>query len=144
MKHDVLHMKQRYNDGPMAHHNDVGRDGETVASEFLIGKGLQIVDRNWSVPYGEIDIVARGTDGLVHFIEVKTVSWETRNSVSHETNPVENVHPAKVRRLQKAIQSYIASRKIADEWQFDVISVRLDAENKIARVGWLQNVVLNS
>ncbi len=131
----------------MAKHNDVGRVGELVATEYLESKSLSIVDRNWSKPYGEIDIVARETSGLLHFVEVKTVSWETANvstgAVPHETiRPEENVHIEKLKRLSRVIQSYLVSHGTEDDWQFDVIAIFLDQKSKKAKVRWLQDVVL--
>ena len=57
----------------MSEHNDVGREGEALAANFLQQKGYEIVDRNWRYGPKEIDIVARDGDTMV-FVEVKTRS----------------------------------------------------------------------
>ena len=137
----------------MAKHNEVGVIGEKIAEDFLKRKGHKIVTKNFRKPYGEIDIVSREKSGKWHFVEVKTVSRETLNlevshetgsrSVSHETyRPEENVHPQKVKRLMRVIESYILSQNIEDEWQFDVIAVYLDQKNKTAKVQYLEDLVL--
>ena len=137
----------------MAKHNEVGVIGEQIAEDFLKGKGHKIVTRNFRKPYGEIDIVSREKSGKWHFIEVKTVSRETNHkvvshetgskSVSHETyRPEENVHPQKMKRLMRVIESYILSNNVEDEWQFDVIAVYLDQKNKTAQVNYLEDLVL--
>lgn len=55
----------------MASKDDRGRAGEQRAARFLADAGFALVDRNWRVPQGEIDIVAvRGRDLVV--VEVKT------------------------------------------------------------------------
>ena len=133
----------------MAKHNDIGVDGELVASEFLESKNLRILDRNWRKPYGEIDIVARETSGKYRFVEVKSVSWETgkeiETRVSHEThNPEDNVHEAKQRRLKRVVQAYIDSKSIEDDWQFDVVAVFLDQANKKAMVRFTEDVILEA
>ena len=129
----------------MAKHNEIGALGEEIAANFLKKKGLKILQMNYWKPYGEIDIVAREND-LIRFVEVKTVSYETDGkedtSVSHGTyRPEENVHPQKIKRLSRVIESYIISHE-TEEWQFDVIAVYLDTKNKKAKVKWLRNVIL--
>src|SRR2546422_11498524 len=46
------------------------RCGERIAAEFLMLRGMEVVDRNVRVGRGEIDLVARDR-GQVVFIEVK-------------------------------------------------------------------------
>lgn len=135
----------------MAKHNEIGKIGEEIAARFLQSKGLTIVDRNYWKPYGEIDIVAHGTN-KTHFVEVKSVSYETGGigdpSVSpwpgrHGTTyrPEENVHPQKIRRLSRVVESYIISHGTG-KWQFDVIAVYIDPKAFKSKVKWLKDIVL--
>ena len=55
----------------MAEHNDLGRLGEQLAHDFLIAKGYQILEQNWSCGHKEIDIIAMDGKELV-IVEVKT------------------------------------------------------------------------
>lgn len=127
----------------MAKHNEIGALGEVVAGEFLESKGHRILDRNFRRPYGEIDLVSRGRNGKIHFVEVKSVSWETGTPTSAHS-PLENIHQFKVERLKRIIQSYLALKKIDSEWQFDAMAVYLDQETKTAKVRYLENVILDS
>ena len=120
--------------------------GEDIASEWLTKKGFVILDRNYSRKWGEIDIVARGTGNLLHFVEVKSVSYETRRnlewSVARETyRPEENVHVNKQKRLKKAIQTWILDRRYKGLFQIDIIVVRVVLDEKFARVYYLDNVI---
>ena len=45
----------------MAAHNELGKWGEDIASEYLIHNGYQIVERDWKSGRRDIDIIA--TDG---------------------------------------------------------------------------------
>lgn len=131
----------------MARHNEIGKTGEDIASSWLLRKGFSIIERNYLRKWGEIDIVARETD-KVHFFEVKTVSYETKNSleyaVSHETwRPEENVHRNKIDRFKRAIQTWIAENKYMGEWQTDIITLRLVPCEKIARIKLIDNVILD-
>ena len=49
-------------------------DGEAAAASFLEEKGMQILERNYRYPRGEVDIIALDGETLV-FAEVKT--WST-------------------------------------------------------------------
>lgn len=133
----------------MAKHNEVGRIGEGIAKEFLIGKGFIFVSANYRKVYGEIDLIFKDISNKLVFVEVKTVSWETptigNSSVSHETpRPEENIHPQKIQRLKRVIQTYLVSHEIVGDWQFDVIAVFLDQKNKTAKIRHLKDVILGS
>ena len=49
----------------------LGQWGENRAEEFLINQGYRILERNYRIPGGEIDIIAEEKDEIV-FVEVKT------------------------------------------------------------------------
>lgn len=132
----------------MALHNDIGKIGEGVATEWLKNKSFEIVERNYRKKWGEIDIVARETTGKVHFVEVKTVSYETKldldYAVSHETwRPEEKVHFHKQQRLARAIQTWISENKYEGKWQIDIIVVRLVPDEKYCRLKLLDNIIFD-
>lgn len=54
------------------------------------------------------------------------------------------MHPAKVRRLHRAIQTYLLERKVPEnrEWRLDLACAYLDFATRKARVEVLENVVL--
>ena len=123
----------------------IGRIGEDTACRFLMKQGFSIIERNYWKKWGEIDIIAQKAKKL-HFVEVKTVSRENLTEVTREIDeyqPEENVHPAKLRRLGRTIQTYLMEKDLEDkEWQFDVLAVFLDIKNKQARVRFTEDVVL--
>lgn len=125
----------------MARHNEIGKLGEKIAAEFLKHKGLEIVERNYTRPYGEIDIVAR-ENKIVRFVEVKSVSYETGHTVSRERiRPEENMHPQKIKRLKRIIQTYIVSHETG-EWAFDLVLVYVNQEKRSAQVKWIKDIIL--
>lgn len=130
----------------MAKHNEIGKIGEDIGSEWLKRRSFEVIDRNYSKKWGEIDIVARETGGKVHFIEVKTVSYETKReleaSVSHGTwRPEENVHIQKQERLKRAIETWIMEHEYKGLFQIDVLAIRVVPREKLARVTYLENVI---
>ena len=110
-------------------------------------------------------------NNVIHFIEVKTGSFNNTNyetsdigysSVSHETHAravshetlnesetqnsyslEENVHHWKQKRMNKAIKTYIEEKVISDdqEWQIDIIAVKLDFSTKSAIIRHTEDVV---
>lgn len=124
----------------------IGEIGEDTACRFLGNHGFKILDRNYRKKWGEIDIVAE--KGIIlHFVEVKTVSRENLDDVLRETEgfrPEENVHPWKLKRLSRAIQTYLLEKDIDEEreWQFDVLAVFLNLDKRQARCRLTENIVL--
>jgi len=123
-----------------------GNLGEDIACRFLIKKGFSIVERNYLKRFGEIDIIAK-YNSILHFIEVKSVSCEISQNVSHETGgyrPEDNIHPWKMARLSRVIQTYLVDRHVSPEteWQFDVITVYIDKNKLISKVNFLENIIL--
>ena len=130
----------------MAKHNAVGKLGEEIAAAWLKDRGMQLLGRNYRRKWGEIDVISRGTE-CVHFVEVKTVSYETKEeldtSVSRETwRPEENVHDLKFRRLGRAIEAWIIEHNYAGKWQIDILTVRIVLNEKYARIACIENVIL--
>ncbi len=123
----------------------IGKAGEQIAAGYLEKHGLVVLDRNYLKKWGEIDIVTRDTQDKVHFVEVKTVSYETKQqlqaAVTRRTwRPEENVHPHKLRKLQRAIESWLMEKHHDGEWQIDVVAVRLVSREKYATVKYIPNV----
>jgi len=122
----------------------IGALGENIAESFLRNRGFEILDRNYRKKWGEIDIVAK-KKGVFRFVEVKTIKAGLPTNVSRETSdlyrPEENVHPQKLRRIHRAIQTYLLERKIDADWQIDVVTVKLDMGRRVARVEIIENIV---
>lgn len=130
----------------MAKHNEIGEIGEDIAVKWCLNHGFNVLERNYLKKYGEIDIVARETGNVVHFIEVKTVSYETRAdleiAVSRGTwRPEENVHAHKQLRLSRTIQAWIFENKYDGKWQIDIVTVRIVPREKYARVMFMDNII---
>lgn len=76
---------------------------------------------------------------------MKTVidSANKKGSGGDGYRPEENVHPKKLERMCRVIQSYILEKDINEgDWQFDVLAVILDISNKRARCRPIWDVVL--
>jgi putative endonuclease len=131
----------------MAIHNEIGRIGENIAAGFLLKKGFCVICQNYRKKWGEIDIIAE-KDKKLHFVEVKTVSRKSYGGkFEQEINnyrPEDNMHPWKLQRLRRAIQTYLLEKYKANEpeWQFDLTCVFLDQERRVAKVKFMENIIL--
>ena len=94
-----------------------GNRGEALACEYLKKQGYKILERNWRIKGGEIDIVAKDREYLV-FIEVKT-RW------SHEYGlPAESMTWWKIRHLLKTAKFYLQRIGWGDgPYRLDFVSI---------------------
>jgi putative endonuclease len=113
----------------------IGQVGEYVAEKYLRGKGFTIVERNVTRKWGEIDIVA-DRNGVRHFVEVKSTSF-----LGSGYRPEEQMHPWKIKRFIRTVQSYLLETNYEGDWQCDLCVVHLDMQTRRARVEMLENVV---
>jgi len=132
----------------MAKHNKIGEIGEDIASYWLAGHKYSIIKRNYRKKYGEIDIIARCTEGKVHFVEVKTVSYETKSkldyAVTHETwRPEEMVHLHKQTRFKRVIETWLLENdpNYKFEWQVDLITLRLIEKEQYAKIKFFEDLI---
>ncbi|MFA7216509.1 MAG: YraN family protein [Candidatus Paceibacterota bacterium] len=122
----------------------VGVKGEDLACKFIKDKGFKVIERNYYKKWGEIDIIVKKGE-VIHFIEVKTVSREIGYlNNKDEYRPEDNIHPWKLQRLSRIIQSYLLEKDVSDEtdWQFDVITVYLDKEKNLLDIDMLEDIIL--
>ena len=122
----------------------IGDLGEGIACNYLRNKGFKIIEQNYWKPWGEIDVIAE-KQGIIYFVEVKSVTRGTFENVSHVTNqpnPADNLHPWKLKRLARTIQSYIFRYNLEKEWKFLAVIVYLNIKDKTAKIELLENIVL--
>jgi putative endonuclease len=100
----------------MATHNDLGTQGEDIATAHLVKAGYSILERNWRFGKEEIDIIARIGEELV-IVEVKT-----RNS-DFFGEPHEFVSKGKQSHMIRAASAYIEKNDLDLETRFDVIGI---------------------
>ena len=100
----------------MALHNQIGKEGEELAVQYLIDKQWIILERNWRSGHKEIDIIAE-RNGEVIIVEVKL-----RKFIGNERIE-EHIPRNKQQHLVRAANAYLAYRKLDIGVRFDVILI---------------------
>jgi putative endonuclease len=96
----------------------IGAFGEQAVTQFLIKHNVEVIERNWRIREGEIDIVALNASGVFSFIEVKT-----RTSVAFGS-PFEAINRDKARRMQRLALAWLATHGcLGCDYQIDVAAV---------------------
>lgn len=101
---------------------EIGNFAEDLACKFLLKNGYKILKRNFTKPFGEIDIIAQDNDFLV-FIEVKS---------RKNTNfgyPRDFVNKRKIKKITDVAQVYMLENNLFNiAFRFDVIEIIFDKE----------------
>ena len=110
--------------GRMSKSKELGRKGEDAAARYLIRRGYDILERNWTCFAGEADIIAKDEDWLV-FVEVKTRRSTERGF------PSEAVDERKRERYERIALAYAQDHASADmPVRFDIVSIVVISKDK--------------
>ena len=106
----------------------LGKAGEEEAIQYLRSKKYKILEKNYTLKVGEIDIIA-SRDKKLCFCEVKT-----RTSTEFG-GPFESITPSKMKRMTRAAKVYMMNCSVAYEvYQFDVIGIMMTHETTIQHI----------
>ena len=103
--------------------HELGMEGEEKAASYLLSKGLTLLERNFRIRGGEIDIIASGStkspDDTIIFIEVKSLSHGSLENLSRLVNKT------KQEKIIKTAKCYLKKyRQYSDRYiRFDVLAV---------------------
>jgi putative endonuclease len=121
--------------GGRARARSLGNFGERVAASHLEAKGYEILERNWSAPEGEIDIIAAKPDEII-FVEVR--SRRGRNFGT----PEDSITGRKAAHVRAAAAAYLMEHPDSPDTQrIDVIALELDAKGRVLRVEQIENAI---
>jgi putative endonuclease len=121
--------------GGRARARSLGNFGERVAASHLEAKGYEILERNWSVREGEIDIIAGKPDEIV-FVEVRSRRGRTFGT------PEESITGRKAAHVRAAAAAYVQEHPdVPDNQRIDVVVLELDAKGRVLRVEQIENAI---
>jgi len=96
----------------------LGKDSEQLAVEYLQKEGYEILQRNYRIRSGEIDVVAKEKNTLV-FIEVKS------RSTTRYGHAIQSLTRQQQKRLSKTALTYMHQHKLKDQSaRFDVVAIQ--------------------
>lgn len=109
----------------MASHNDLGKEGETIALNYLFSKNYKILEKNWRYKKAEIDLIVL-KENTLSFIEVKT------RASNYIKQPEEAVSIKKQRLIIQAANHYMSIQNPENELdiQFDIVAI-VKSENNL-------------
>ncbi|MCX8023913.1 MAG: YraN family protein [Thermanaerothrix sp.] len=114
----------------------LGAWGEQQAIDYLVAHGLEVVERNYHTPYGELDLIAKQGGELI-FVEVKTRSSDTFGWPELALTEQKRIH------LLNAAMYYLQQHpEFEGNWRVDVIAIRRSVMGKEPpELVWIENVV---
>jgi len=104
-----------------------GKSSEDLACEFLLKNGCEILARNFSSKFGEIDVIAK-KDGVLRFVEIKATQGEYEAEY--------RLTPAKFIKILKTIDFYLLQNGANADFQVDLITI------KNGEIKWIENISL--
>jgi putative endonuclease len=110
----------------------LGSRAEEICARRLMLHGWRILDRNWRVRMGEIDIVAMDSSTLV-IVEVKA---HNSANLAGPTSPALAVGLQKQRRLRRLASAWLITGRNGrafKELRFDVVGITFAPDGSVAR-----------
>jgi len=105
-----------------------GKRGEDLACNYLISKGYEIIERNFFVKTGEIDLIAIKDDVII-FIEVKS------RSNCNYGYPYEAVNSHKRNKIINTSLHYMRIKNLTNyQMRFDIIEVYFNENDRINHI----------
>lgn len=112
----------------------VGRRGERLAEQLLLDEGARLLERNYRIEYGEVDLLLDDAGDLVA-VEVKT------RDVSDLEQPEEAVSWQQLRRIARSMATYAVENDLVDRtWRIDVVVIVLEPDGSVLRMEHLRSV----
>ena len=103
---------------------DLGKKGEDVALEYLLQRGMKLLERNWRSGHKELDLVME-EEGFIRIVEVRSRNYPA------QIEPLESVDMVKRKKIIQAAKGFVAanrSRIKGKEFVFDVVSILFNGE----------------
>ena len=115
--------------------SETGKLGEDLACRYLKGKGYRIIERNYRQPWGELDIVAYSRDGVLVFVEVKTVT--SHNVDKMLITAEDQMTTQKIEKLKRVSAMYAQNfpEKINEGlgWRIDVLALTINEKDCVVK-----------
>lgn len=119
----------------MTYKSQFGNLGEDLACEYLVNNNYKIIERNFRKPWGEIDIIAKSSDKVLIFIEVKTMEESLEG-----LKPEDQLTNSKLQKLKRTASLYAGHRQeLVDDkkgWRIDLIAITINPAPLLRTQKW--------
>lgn len=114
------------------HRKELGRMGEEMACAYLVKKGYRLLERNYRMPRGEIDLIMSHESRYI-FVEVKTRNCDRFGDGR------EAITQQKQNRIRTVALHYLKNRPFSTgRIRFDVIIITIN-ENFLSHISHIEN-----
>ena len=122
--------------------SETGKLGENIACRYLVENGYKIIERNFRQKWGEIDIIAKSPDKTLVFLEVKTVSIVSRetietNNLNNQISAEDQLTKAKLKKLQRTASLYAGHwPELIDDnkgWRIDLLALTINDKSYVIK-----------
>ncbi len=114
-----------------------GRVGEEIARKFLLEKGFEIIEQNYSNDLGEIDIIALDNEWLV-FVEVKLKIGDRFGL------PEEMISKGKIWQIKRVAEMWLLKnekmRKKYPQQRIDAVCIVTDTDYNVLSLKYYDNI----
>ncbi|MBQ2134028.1 MAG: YraN family protein [Bacteroidales bacterium] len=104
---------------------ELGKRGEEVALEYLLQRGMRLLERNWRCGHKEIDLIME-EERFIRIVEVRTKEYPSI------MEPFESITAVKRNKVIAAAKGYMAQkgRLLGGEREvvFDVVSILFNGD----------------
>lgn len=117
----------------------IGKIGEDITCEYILRKGWKILKRNYRRKSDELDIIARSSDGILVFCEVKSLTGSISGLI-----PEDNLTTEKFRRISRTCEFFARQHpELIDEdkgWRIDLVTVDVGPDGKALEIRHHENI----
>ena len=114
----------------MAKHLALGADGERRAADFLSDKGYLVIGSNYRRVFGEVDLIAKSPDGILVFVEVKTLGIKEGKGLV----PEDHMTASKILKLRRICEGFAwLHSELWSEgrgWRLDLVAISVSEDGK--------------
>ena len=105
----------------------LGLRGEDFVANYLQSRNIRILDRNWRIKEGELDLVGLDSEGRILIVEVKT-----RSSAAYG-DPLESISVDKAYRIQRLALAWLAmNQRLGSQYRIDVAGVIIGRSGEVS------------
>lgn len=114
-----------------------GKNGEEIARSYLIQKGYQLVEQNYSNRFGEIDLIFVKQKKLI-FVEVKLKVGEEFGT------PEEMIGKRKLFQVEQTAVAFLQKNpkisKNVSSYQIDAVCIVTNEKSEVLRINHYKNI----